>query len=548
MVAQQFAFSSLWLLFTVYGVSQGEITMIMITGFLILSIIAGYGFYLKGVILIMIANSLVIILTGWMSKVGLAPYKVDNLDPAALIFLSILFIFVGGAYLMVTLDMLGNNYLQVREFQRRYLALFNDSIDAIMVISLENKILDMNPIGLELTGYTLEEIRQQGIEELVILEERLDEILDDLRHGRKVGSFEHQIRAKNGELVDVESMPTAVTDEDGNPLYIQVHMRDTCSRKLVENYLTEFKQRYEVMFERGEYGFLLLDMDLMIVAANHRAARILRCQLPDLHNQPLEEVLKGSSFKRLQEDIDRLKQSGELPPRQYRLGTSQGNILWVEANIGLVDTNDDQPQYLQWVMRDITEQKQRESSLLNALQEMETLAMTDPLTGLHNRRSIQRYAQIELENCSVESKPFCLILIDMDGLKKINDTLGHHTGDLALSQCAELLTMGKRRQDAVGRWGGDEFLMVLPDTSLHDAEIVAHRIVNKINKVQIGQGAKTMPLAVSMGLAGLESRPEDENLDFESLVDLADRSMYTAKDKKGSKISVAMHGKPKFLP
>ena len=86
MVAQQFAISSLWLLFTVYGVSQGEITMIMITGFLILSIIAGYGFYLKGVILIMIANSLVIILTGWMSKVGLAPYKVDNLDPAALIF------------------------------------------------------------------------------------------------------------------------------------------------------------------------------------------------------------------------------------------------------------------------------------------------------------------------------------------------------------------------------------------------------------------------------------------------------------------------------
>ncbi len=90
-----------------------------------------------------------------------------------MIFLSILFMFVGGAYLMVTLDMLGNNYLQVREFQRRYLALFNDSIDAIVIISLENKILDMNPIGLELTGYTLEDIQQLSIEDLVILEEDL---------------------------------------------------------------------------------------------------------------------------------------------------------------------------------------------------------------------------------------------------------------------------------------------------------------------------------------------------------------------------------------
>ncbi|MFN2144001.1 MAG: PAS domain-containing protein, partial [Anaerolineales bacterium] len=379
MAAQIVAISSLWLLFAFVGISQGDVNTIMITGFLMLTIIAAYAFYIKGVVFITAANSLVLILTGWMDIMDLSFYKVDYLDPRAKILVSMIFILVGGSYMISTLDMLGKNYLKVREFQRRYLTLFNDSIDVIMIVSLDNKILDMNPIGLELTGYTFEEIHQLGIEELVIHEDRLDEILDDLRHARKVGSFEHQIRARNGDLIDVESIPTAVTDEDGTLLYFQVHMRDVRSRKRVENYLTEFKQRYEAMFERAEYGFLLLDMNLIIVAANHQAADILRCHLPELHNHAIKRLQKGNSYYQLLGDIEQLKQKGELSPRQYRLVTEQGNALWVEVNIGLVDTNDNQPQYLQWVMRDITEQKQRESHLLNALQEMETLAMTDPL-------------------------------------------------------------------------------------------------------------------------------------------------------------------------
>lgn len=538
MAAQQVAISSLWLLFSFIGISQGEVNTIMITGFLMLTIIAAYAFYIRGVLIITIANSLILVLTGWMDMTGMSFYKVDFLDPRAKIILSMVIILVGGAYLISTIDMLGKNYLKVREFQRRYLTLFNDSIDAIMIISLDEKILDMNPTGLEITGYTLDEVKQFKFSELLPNPYNIENILHDLSLARKIGSFEHQIKAKNGDLIDVESMPTAVTDEDGTPQYFQIHMRDVRPRKRVENHLIEFKQRYEAMFDRAEYGFLLLDMNLEIVAANHQAAKILQSQLPEIHNQPIEQVLRANSFKHLLRDIKRLKNKGELPPRQYRVITSKGHSRWVEANIGLIDTNDDKPQYLQWVMRDITDQMQRENQLLNALQEMETLAMTDPLTGLHNRRSIQRYGEIELENCSIDSKSFCLILIDMDGLKKINDTFGHHTGDLALSQCAQMLTLGKRRQDAVGRWGGDEFLMVLPDTSLHDAQIVAQRIVNKISTVQVGQGNQAIPLAVSMGLAGLESRPENEDVDFNSLVDMADQSMYNAKDKNGNMISI----------
>jgi len=173
------------------------------------------------------------------------------------------------------------------------------------------------------------------------------------------------------------------------------------------------------------------------------------------------------------------------------------------------------------------------------LQEMETLAMTDPLTGLHNRRSIERYGQMVMDRSFQDSRPFCVILIDVNQLKKINDTFGHHTGDLALSQCAQVLTISKRRDDAVGRWGGDEFLMVLPNTNLRDAELAAQRIKQKINKVQIGKGPDAISLAISMGIAGFECLGGESDCELQDLIDLADQAMYKGKHQSGSHITVA---------
>ncbi|MBN2045421.1 MAG: diguanylate cyclase [Anaerolineales bacterium] len=537
--AQQFAVLALWCLFAFIGISQGNTNTIMITGFLMLVMISGYAFYLKGVIQLVIASSFVLIITGWMDINEISIFKVTLLEPQAKVAVGLLFLLIGGSYYITSLEILGRNYLQVREYQRRYLALFNDSIDAIVILSLEMEILDMNPIGLTLTGYTLDEVKRLAAEDLVVNLEAYAPIWEELSKHRKVDAIEHQVIAKNGDLIDVESIPTEVTDEEGNTLYYQVHLRDVRSRKRVEQYLNDFKQRYEAMFERAEYGFLLLNKDLEIVAANYQAAEIFRCDYASLHNQSLKKILKSGSFSNLKNDIDTFRMNGELPPRRYRLVTKPGYTIWIEANIGLVGANGDQPQYLQWIIRDITEQKQRESQLLNALQEMETLAMTDPLTGLHNRRSIQHYGQMQLENCILESKPFCVILIDVDALKKINDTFGHLSGDQALSQCGQMLVEGKRRDDAVGRWGGDEFLMVLPNTSLDDAEVVAHRILNKIKQVKIGTASNRISLAVSMGLAGSDAAADFEELGFETMVAMADQSMYQAKENKGGQISVS---------
>ena len=538
-IARILALAFLWVVFSVIGLAQPGTSMIMVAGYLVLTIVSGYSFHVRGVLISTIISTAIIGLIGWMNLAEISLFTIPHFNQLATLIVNLVIMFIGGAYLLLTLKMLDRSYAEVQDYQRRYRALFEDSVDTILLMDLEFKILDINQSGLDLTGYTLEEITGMYADDLIVVSETIDEARDNLLKFRKVGSFEHRILDKDGNSIDVESAQTLVTDEDGNILYIQTVMRDVRSRKRVEEYLIDYKERYKAMYERADYGFLLIDNDLNLVAANQQAADMLDCSLSDFHNQPAKEFLRAGSYLQLKSDIEKLHQTGELEPKQYRIVTKTGHSLWVEANLGLVDTNGDNANYVQLIMRDITDQKLRERQLMNALQEMETLAMTDPLTGLHNRRSIERYGQMVMDRAFQDGRPFCVILIDVNQLKFINDTFGHHSGDLALSQCAQVLTISKRRDDAVGRWGGDEFLMVLPNTNLRDAELAAQRIKQQINKVRIGKGPGALGLAVSMGIAGFECLSGEPDCELRDLIDLADQAMYRGKSQSGSHITVA---------
>lgn len=538
-IARILALAFLWAIFTVVGLAQPEASVVMVAGYLVLTIVAGYSFHVRGVLIATIISTVFIGIIGGMKIADISLFTINSFNLLSGLTINLIIMFIGGAYLLLTLKLLDRSYAEVQDYQRRYRALFEDSVDTILLMDLEFKIMDINQSGLDLTGYSLEEITGMYADDLMVISETIEEARNNLLKFRKVGSFEHRILDKDGNMIDVESAQTLVTDEDGNVLYIQTVMRDVRSRKRVEEYLIDYKERYKAMYERADYGFLLIDNDLNLVAANQQAADMLDCSLSDFHNQPAKDFLRAGSYLQLKSDIEKLRQAGELEPRQYRIVTKTGHSLWVEANLGLVDTNGANANYVQLIMRDITDQKLRERQLMNALQEMETLAMTDPLTGLHNRRSIERYGQMVMDRSFQDGRPFCVILIDVDQLKKINDTFGHHSGDLALSQCAQVLTISKRRDDAVGRWGGDEFLMVLPNTTLRDAELAAQRIKQQINKVRIGKGLDAISLAVSMGIAGFECLSGEPDCELRDLIELADQAMYQGKRQSGSQITVA---------
>ena len=156
---------------------------------------------------------------------------------------------------------------------------------------------------------------------------------------------------------------------------------------------------------------------------------------------------------------------------------------------------------------------------------MQRLAMTDDLTGLHNRRQIQAKGRKWFAQARASGKPLCVLLLDIDHFKRVNDQLGHQVGDQVLTAVAQCIEEQVRSLDRVGRNGGEEFLVLLPDTGLEEAAEVAERVRISVSRLVIEGVPADHPIHVSIGCA--EYRAEDDNLG--ELIRRADEAMYGAK-------------------
>ncbi|HCT2506398.1 TPA: GGDEF domain-containing protein [Aeromonas dhakensis] len=156
---------------------------------------------------------------------------------------------------------------------------------------------------------------------------------------------------------------------------------------------------------------------------------------------------------------------------------------------------------------------------------MQRLAMTDELTGIHNRRQIQAKGQVLFRQAREQGKALSVLLLDIDHFKLVNDRLGHHVGDLVLIAVAVCIEGQLRRLDRVGRHGGEEFLVLLPDTHLDKATEVAERIRQEVAHLRIKEVPQDHPISISIGCA--QQGPQDETLG--DLVQRADEAMYRAK-------------------
>jgi len=167
-------------------------------------------------------------------------------------------------------------------------------------------------------------------------------------------------------------------------------------------------------------------------------------------------------------------------------------------------------------------------------QEVQSLALTDPLTGLHNRRSLFELGKVEFARAHRLNRAFCCMMLDLDNFKQVNDTYGHPTGDQVLIEIAKRCKHSVREIDLVGRYGGEELIILLPDTDRKTAMRVAERLRASIGAAPIKVGDREIVLTVSIGVA-----EKDENtLHLETMIARADQAMYIAKHK--GRNSVAM--------
>ena len=155
------------------------------------------------------------------------------------------------------------------------------------------------------------------------------------------------------------------------------------------------------------------------------------------------------------------------------------------------------------------------------------MSITDPLTGLHNRRYLEARLNEELSRSKRYNYPLSFMMIDIDDFKVYNDRNGHQAGDRALEITAECLRAALRKVDVASRYGGEEFSILLPQTTLQEAGVIADRIRRKIYGTAFTHG-KTQPLgavSVSIGLSALSPALDSA----EAIVRAADRALYHAK-------------------
>ncbi|WP_228143594.1 GGDEF domain-containing protein [Marinobacter gudaonensis] len=227
-------------------------------------------------------------------------------------------------------------------------------------------------------------------------------------------------------------------------------------------------------------------------------------------------------------DVQAAVASGESFSLEYGLTRRDGSRIWVwERGRGVEEENG--TVILEGIVLDISDRKALESELAE-------LATRDPLTGLYNRRELSRVMEEELERARRYQRPMALLWIDFDHFKDINDTYGHAAGDSVLRSVSRLLERSVRSVDSIGRFGGEEFVIVLPEMDLEEARETAERLRKRVSSSAqpLGDG-QSVPLTISVGIAVYP----DHGVSVPALCAAADRAMYLAKDRGRNCVALA---------
>ena len=168
-------------------------------------------------------------------------------------------------------------------------------------------------------------------------------------------------------------------------------------------------------------------------------------------------------------------------------------------------------------------------ALMTANSQLRLVVSTDSLTNVASREHVQQRAKQEIARSQLQGQPLCMMVFDIDHFKKINDQLGHSIGDLVLQLACQAAQQMLRPTDVIGRYGGDEFVVVLPDTEQDVVVTIGQRIITRLSQIEL---TNNMPVSASFGVAVLSA---DDS--FHSLFERADRALYRAKQQGRSQVA-----------
>jgi diguanylate cyclase (GGDEF)-like protein/PAS domain S-box-containing protein len=272
----------------------------------------------------------------------------------------------------------------------------------------------------------------------------------------------------------------------------------------------------EILFEVDRKG--------LITFLNPAWQSVTGFQIEESLGKPFTDYLVEQSDKELF-SRDRLSEL-EQKNREIRLRTANGDsTVWVTMEASAQSDKDGRFTGIVGTLGDITESVELNHMLNEYQQELYQLSVTDPLTSLYNRRHFDTQFDIILKDHLKNRIPLCLMLIDIDGFKFINDTYGHPVGDKVLRSVGDLLSNQLERGDYLARIGGDEFAIVMTNMSIHDVADKAHSLHKKINDIRVALPVGQMRIQCSIGVSGAPPHGSE----IQDLIKAADVALYQAK-------------------
>ncbi|MEA4806214.1 HD domain-containing phosphohydrolase [Acetobacterium wieringae] len=393
-------------------------------------------------------------------------------------------------------DWMAKNHLATTRFD----AMFQTHTATMLLIEpVSGRIVEANPAALAFYGYSLEEITAMTIDQINTLSKAA---VDALRHQALAGQqryflFPH--RLKNGEIrmVDVHSSPLEL---DGQPYLFSV-ITDATEREQNAAALYQEKERYKTTMEAIHDGVITTDAKGSISTLNPAAEQACGWQSIEVLGKPFEAIFR-ICHEYTREPLTGLVagvladgQSIEITAPTV-LFKKDGEMIPIETSIAPIRSQNGSIGGVVMVFRDITLSREKKRRI-------EYLSYHDELTGLYNRRFYEQYfSQKEIKLIH----PMAFVMGDVNGLKMTNDVFGHTIGDLLLKDIARTLkrTAGARHQ--VIRWGGDEFMIVMPGSDLKDAEVLVRQIKEQLKDICING---TIEASVSFGMALKQSRDDE---------------------------------------
>lgn len=399
--------------------------------------------------------------------------------------------------------------------------ILNNCPDGIIGTDTEGKVFLFNKSAENIYGYTADEaiqtIRARSLYPPGGAREVKEFIYAEGFGGRgRLVDFETAILTGAGKKVPIR-LACELLHENGREIGTIGFFHDISNRLALQNHLAESEAKFRTLFETARDAIFSVDEDGLILMANRAAKDVFEYPGQEITGLDVRRLL-GSGQEAAWEVLARYASRSESGKYVESSGVSRSGKK-IPFHISVSENVSGGKRTYTVIMRDVSQIKAYEEDL-------QILANTDSLTRLFNRRQLYPILQNELDRAVRKKVPFAVLLIDIDHFKKLNDTYGHAGGDLLLAGFADKMRAAFRQMDSAFRFGGEEFLLLLPETTAQEAMVPAERFRQRIadSRFPMPPGGQPVSVTISVGIAAYRDgdTPDD-------VIRHADLAMYAAK-------------------